>query len=138
MGKAMEVGPSKIMLTPKEERFCQLYMTDPKLLGNGKQCYKVAYGKKTANHTCSHEATLLIRKPTVKARLREILELSGFNDEHIDNHLKSVIEQNAELSSKVSAIREYNRLAKRIDDAASIKGTFVNVNISFDKEDEKL
>jgi hypothetical protein len=138
MGKAMEIGPSKILLTLKEEKFCQLYMTDPKILGNGKQCYKVAYHKKSADHTCSKEATQLIRKPAVKARMREILELSGFNDEHIDNHLKSVIDQNVELGSKVAAIKEYNRLAKRIDDSASVKGTFINVSLNFDKEDKNL
>jgi hypothetical protein len=43
-----------------------------------------------------------------------LLEETGFNDVAVDKQLATVITQNADFGSKVSAIREYNKLKQRI------------------------
>ncbi len=104
-------------LNLKQEKFCQLYATDMEFFGNGTQSYIEAYepdqSKPNWYRTARSRASELLTSPNVLARINELLDLT-LNDQHVDKQLALVITQNADLSSKVAAIREYNKLKQRI------------------------
>jgi Terminase small subunit len=107
----------KPKLNPKQEFFCQLYATDREFFGNGTQSYIEAYdpdqSKPNWYNTARSRASELLTSPNVLARINELLDLT-LNDPHVDKQLALVITQNADYSSKVAAIREYNKLKQRI------------------------
>lgn len=103
-------------LKPKQERFCQLYVSK-EFFGNGVQSYMEAYGiSKDGYNAARVSASELLTKPNICARINELLDASGLNDEFVDKQLLIMITQNADFSSKISAIREYNKLKQRIID----------------------
>ena len=64
---------------------------------------------------CSTEATKLLRKPNISKRMTELLnEMLG--DDFVDGELAKVISQDKDLSPKVRAIQEYNKMTKRTVD----------------------
>ncbi len=107
----------EIKLNPKQEKFCQLYATEKEFFGNGTQSYIEAYdpdqSKPNWYKTARSRASELLTSPNVLARINELLDLT-LNDQHVDKQLALVITQNADYSSKVAAIREYNKLKQRI------------------------
>ena len=66
-------------------------------------------------NVCSTEATNLLRKPNICKRITELLnEMLG--DDFVDGELAKVISQDKDLSPKVRAIQEYNKMTKRTVD----------------------
>lgn len=138
----------KTILKPAEELFCKLYSGTGDYFNNATRSYAVAYSKelptpekcksdwnkREANeyNKASVDAHNLLRKPNIRARCDEIL-LEQFDDRFIDTELSWVIKQKKDLSSKVRAISEYNKLKKRVVERLDV----VNFTLN-DKEKEKM
>ena len=110
----------KEVLSLKQELFCKIYASDREFFGNGVESYVEAYNvDKTKQNwylTAKASASRLLTNVNVLAKIREIMPQIGFNDEFADKELAFVMKQNAEYGAKVSAIREYNKLKKRVQD----------------------
>lgn len=108
---------SKKLKNPKHEKFCQLYATDKEFFGNGVETYIEVYEpKRTANwykSACS-SASRLLGNVKVYERINELLEEGGLNDGFVDKQLGFLITQHSDFSTKLGAIREYNKLKQRI------------------------
>lgn len=113
-----EPDTSENELKLRQEKFCQLFASDAEFFGNGVQSYIEAYNidtsKKGAYAGARASASILLTKPNILARINELLESAVLNDEFVDKQLSFLISQNADFSSKIAAIREYNALKKRI------------------------
>jgi hypothetical protein len=104
-------------LTLQQEQFCKLFVSED-FFGNGTQAYIAAYGidvsRKGAYDAARASSSELLTKANVNARITELVDSAGLNDHNVDKQLLIAIQQNAEFGSKVSAIREYNKLKARI------------------------
>ena len=127
MGKKLING-----LTPKQEKFCQLYARDRDCFGNGTQAYKKAFKPKKTYGSIRTEAYKLLTNPRITERIRELLDIY-ISDEVVDKELGEVILQSGDLSAKVSAIREYNKVKGRLAPT-----TFKFVDENDDLTDEEL
>lgn len=101
-------------LNAKQERFCQLYATSAEFFGNGVECYMQAYGVKKTYRVAQVNASRMLSNAIICQRISGILEENGFNDVFVDKQLKFLLTQYSDLSVKLGAIREYNKLKKRI------------------------
>lgn len=114
----------KSELNPKQEMFCQLYATDREFFGNGVQSYIEAYdpdqSKPNWYKTACATSSEILSNPKVCARINELLELSGLNDQFVDKQLQFLLVQHADFKSKLGAIREYNKLKQRISDQPQV------------------
>ncbi|MBU4274649.1 terminase small subunit [Patescibacteria group bacterium] len=118
-------------LTAKEEVFCRIFVTDRDCFSNGTQTYIKAFGGKTTHRAARQHAYRLLTKDYVTARIRELLDIY-INNEVVDRELGFVITQKADLSSKVAAIREYNKVKRRIEPEGALPQT-ININITSDE-----
>ena len=112
-------------LTPKQEKFCQLYASSSEFFGNGTHCYIQAYEKfPPANETdkarkkrekiASASAAELLGNPRILDRVNSLLSSNGLNDSFVDKQLLFIIQQHFDYGAKMGAIREYNKLKGRI------------------------
>lgn len=119
-------------LNPKQELFCRLYSSDREFFGNGVQSYIEAYdidmSKKNAYKVAQAAASRLLSNVIVLKRINELLELRGLNDAFIDKQLEFLVTQNAELSTKLSAIKEYNKLRSRIMERSEVTYKFEDMD----------
>jgi len=106
-------------LNPRQELFCQLYVYDKECFGNATKSYAQAYDIDETNPVARSSASIELSKPYIKQRVRDLLD-EFINDTVVDLELASVIKQNKELSSKVAAIREYNKLKQRVIEKTDI------------------
>lgn len=111
-------------LNEKQELFCQLYATDREFFGNGVQTYIEVYEPNQSKpnwyrNACS-SASEILSNPKVCRRITELLEDGGLNDVNVDKQLSLVILQNADFGSKIAAIREYNKLRRRITEKLDV------------------
>ena len=103
-------------LNEKQERFCQLYVSKD-YFGNGTQAYLEAYGlDESGYNTAKVGASRMLTNDNICHRINELLDEAGLNDNFVDKQLLFVITQHSDLSNKMSAIREYNKLKQRITD----------------------
>lgn len=111
-------------LNLKQTLFCQLFASDREFFGNGVESYIEAYEvdltKQNAYQTARSSASQLLTKRNILDYINKLLSLAVLNDEFVDKQLSVVILQNADFSSKVSAIKEYNKLKQRIQDKLDI------------------
>lgn len=116
--QALEQQEDEEKLNIKQELFCKLYASEKEFFGNGVQSYIAAYGidvnKPGAYNSARSSAYDLLINPYILKRIDELLEVNGLNDAAVDKELAFVIMQKADLSSKTAAIREYNKLKKRV------------------------
>lgn len=123
--KNKSLAPQK--LNPQQERFCILY-TSPEFLGNGLQAYAEAYDIDLATRgkyaMAKSAAWNLLTQKKILDRINALLEKQGFTDTFVDGQLNFIINQNADLKSKVRGISEYNKLKGRIiDRSVNLHGT---------------
>jgi len=59
-----------------------------------------------------------------------LLEAGGFNDENVDKQHSFLLNQYADLKSKLGAIKEYNQLKGRIVEKHKIEG---DISIKWEK-----
>lgn len=130
----MVTTSSGLKLTVNEEMFCRAMVDlDGECAGQPKRAYAMAYNPTDPKAAwVSTEAGKLMKKDNVKKRIDELIEQLGFNNSNVDfEHLK-VIKQDRDLSNKMKAISEYNRLKGR----GKQSGQEVHVNIiDFTKTD---
>lgn len=116
----------KKWLNPKQEFFCQLYATNIEYLGNWTQAYAMAYWKDLddpkENKASRNWAYENLTKPDILERIRE-LQNDFLSEEMVDKELSFVALQRADLSSKMRAISEFNKLKKRITEKMELKHT---------------
>ena len=63
-------------LNPRQLRFCQLYLSDPEIAGNGTACYKRAGYEPKSDGVAAAAAFSLLNKPHVQAYLNQLREQS--------------------------------------------------------------
>lgn len=125
----------------KEELFCQLYVNNSEFFGNGTRCYAHVHniniegaGQKKRYKVANVMAAKLLAKTSIRDRINQLF-LDMLNDTVVDSELAYVIKQNRELPAKVAAIREYNRVKKRVSDAPV---TIFNLDEARQKELDKI
>lgn len=110
----MKVGK----LEPRQEKFCRLYVSE-EFFGNGVETYLEVYDidqtKPNWYKTACSAASRLLSNVKVCQRINELLDEAGLNDPYVDKQLLFLVTQHADFSSKLGAIREYNKLKKRVD-----------------------
>ena len=126
-------------LSAEDELFCEIFASDRELFGNGVQSYIEAYGiivrakpnrdnpKEKTYEACKANAHDRLTKPHFLKRINQIFEGRGLNDEFVDKQLEKLITQDAEFSSKIKAIVEYNKLKKRTTQS-SVDVNFGNID----------
>jgi len=123
----------------RRELFCQYYAKGEGTFGNATLSYAAAYDyellfvKKTDRwgteydspvdtnlyHSCSSGGSRLLTDDKVKGRITVLLN-ELLKDDFVDAELSKVIKQNGDLTPKVQAIKEYNKLRGRIVDKSLI------------------
>lgn len=131
--KAIKIKPLNI----QQERFCNNFVNIDALFSNATLSYAEAYGYDIDGasqepekdekgrdiplssdyhrmyNTCGVNGSRLLKNDKINTRINELFLLS-MNDGMVDQELVKVIKQNYKLDSKVSAIKEYNKLKQRI------------------------
>lgn len=109
-------------LTPKQERFCQLFVSE-EFFGNGTQAYSEAYDVDLSEsyRTAQVNASKLLSNTIICDRINELLDEAGLNDNFVDKQMLFMITQNADYAQKMAAIREYNKVKGRITNKHDIK-----------------
>jgi len=105
-------------LTPKQKLFCEYFASDREFFGNGTQSYIEAYNidltKKGAYNVAKANAARMLTNANILKYINELFEAHGLNDTFVDKQLEKLIIQDAEFSTKLQAIKEYNSLKQRI------------------------
>ena len=106
-------------ITPKNEIFCQLYASDREFFGNGTQSYIEAYdidlSTKGAYKSAQAAASRLLSNVIILKRIHDIMEHAVLNDEYVDKKMGFWIMQEANPMASIAAIKEYNKVKKRVD-----------------------
>ena len=120
-------------LNLKQEEFCKLFTNaesvDRDFFGNGTQCYLEIYGykddqsgRRISYETARANSSRLLTNANIIKRINELLEKEGFNEENTDRQHLFLINQFADLKTKLGAIKEFNTLKKRVDTKIEIGG----------------
>jgi hypothetical protein len=131
--KKQEVIEAEVIkLTPKQEKFCELFASDREFFGNGTQSYIEAYAinmnRPGAYNVAQAAASRLLANLNVLKRIDELMEVQ-LSNVHVDKQLGFWITQKASPQASVAAIKEYNQLKGRI--VKKIEGKFEgDVNIA--------
>lgn len=114
-------------LNDNRELFCNLYVSE-EFFGNGVKSYAKAYGfdlsDKGEYNKAKSGAARLLSDANVCRRISELLDEAGLNDNFVDKQLLLVITQNADFSSKMKAINEYNKLRSRINNTLNVNHNY--------------
>lgn len=136
-------------LSAQEEEFCEIFGSDREFFGNGVQSYIEAfdievvlnpnhkYPQQKTYESCKVAAHKLLTRNNLLIRINQVFESRGLNDTFVDKQLEKVITQDAEFSSKVQAIREYNKLKKRTVVQVEHTHSFAKYDSMTDEELEK-
>jgi len=113
-------------INPKRELFCELFASDKEFFGNGTESYIEAFNidirKKGAYAGARASASRLLTNANTLKRINELLEVGILNDAFVDKQIAFLITQNAELGTKLGAIKEYNALKQRITKELELGG----------------
>ncbi len=119
---------SETELTPKQELFCQAYVSED-FFCNGVKAYMLAFGKDEDKYNSAKvEASKLLTNPNVLKRIDDLIGDLALNDQFVDKQLAKMILQEEDKKVKVQAIKEYNNLRARITK---------NINVGMDEKLEK-
>ena len=99
----------------RQEKFCDLFVnSDREMFGNGVQCYLEVYdidrSKPNWYKTACSAASRLLGNVKVIAKIKELLETGGFNDENVQKQHLFLIDQYTDLGVKQRAISDYYKL----------------------------
>ena len=101
----------------KKEEFCRLFASDREFMGNGTQSYiesfKPDQNKKNWYNVVRVQAHKLLTNVNINGRIAFLIE-AELSDVFVDKQLASLVTQNAELNTKLGAIKEYNALKQRV------------------------
>lgn len=115
-------------LTLRQEQFCRLYALEGRFFGNWAACYEEVYDidKSKANwyKTVCAAASRLLSNVKVFNRINELLDENGLNDVFVDKQLLYLLSQHDDKSSKLWAIKEYNKVKWRIQQKIEHSGSF--------------
>lgn len=133
MGKDKDKG-----LTPKQINFCELYVSED-FFGNGVRAYLEAYKPTGLNayNVAAAGASENLKKPNILKYINALLDAAGFNDAHADKQLYLVMTQNADFRAKVAALKEYNKLKRRVE-APVVNTTVIAEAIDYSKLDTNV
>lgn len=116
--------PIQESLTLRQEKFCQLYALDIEFMGSWVMAYAEAYWMdKTSStwyNTAKTNASRLLSNANIYGRINDLLEEAWLNDQFVDKQLLYVISQQSDITNKVSAIKEYNKLKQRVTDKMEV------------------
>jgi len=137
---------AKKKLKPAEKLFCQLYAGSSDYFNNATRAYGIAYekvlppiGKPKTDWTktealvynlASVEGHNLLIKPSIRQECEKVLK-SDFKNEMADKELNWTIKQREDLSAKMTAIKEYNKLKQRIIEKTDITSDGEPLKITF-------
>lgn len=130
-------------ITQKQKLFCEYYVCgDKELFGNGVQSYIEAYEPDTSvtnwyKSACSSASRLLSNVKVIE-EINRLLELNGLNDVAVDKQLSFLITQHSDFSSKISAIREYNKLRQRITEKHDVTSKGEQITTSNEQFEQLL
>ena len=128
----------KEKLNPKQEKFCQLYASDREFFGNGVESYMEAYDMERSKYnTAKSAAQRLLTYDYINALIGELLDIK-ISNEVVDKELGFVIIQKNDLSSKVQAIKEYNRVKQRVDERPQINFNIGAILAKIESRDRSL
>lgn len=102
----------------KQDMFCKMFATDPKIIGNASQCYLKVYGGSYDNAKVC--AMRLLDKPEITARINEYLSNEGFNEVNVDKQHLFIINQKKDLNVAMKGIQEFNKLKKRVSNTIEL------------------
>jgi len=111
------------LLNPKQEMFCVLYASDREFFGNGVQSYVEAYNPPRRGNwmaSARTDASRLLTNANILRRIDELLDIQ-VNNSFIDKRLGFWATQLAHPQASIEAIKEYNKLKKRIDEKLTLK-----------------
>ena len=127
-------------LNAKQLLFCELYATDREFFGNGTQAYIEAYdvnmSRPGAYASAQASASRLLSNVMVLDHITKIMEVSDLNDAAVDKHMAFWIAQKASPMAALAAIKEYNKLRKRTEDA-KMPSTLIQNNYSISIHDDR-
>lgn len=122
----------KDALNPRQELFCELYTSADEFFANGTQSYIEAYDidltEKNAYQTAAAAASRLLKNVKVLNHINKLLEFRGLNNGFVDKQLEFLVTQNAELGTKLAAIKEYNKLKERVFDRTEVVHKFKDMS----------
>jgi len=141
-------------LQPKQLLFCEFYagLADRAYMANATLSYIHAYGIDTPTTRifkkwkkgekaywdntkeykyAKSEGHRLLQNPTIKETIHKMFR-QRFNEDHVDNELLKVIDQDEDRMSKVAGIREFNALKGRITKKIKLSGS-VKSNMAPDR-----
>lgn len=125
-------------LTLLQEQFCQYYVNaDRELFGNGVQCYLATFGEQyqvQKKRPMKYEVACVLAsrelsKVNVIKRINSLLQEGGFNDANVDKQHLFLINQHADLKTKMSAIKEYNAVKKRVENKLTLEVSGVEISV---------
>jgi len=106
-------------MSPQEIAFGMLFCHG-QFMGNGVRCYEQAYNHPIKNKidyaACMSRGNYLLKRPQMVLYLSELMSTYVLNEVAVDQQLKFLIMQGADLKAKLGAIREFNKLNNRIQD----------------------
>ena len=118
-------------LNEQQKEFCRLYVSE-EFFGNGVQSYLEVYdidrGKPGWYQTACAAASRLLSNVKVCEHINNLLEQAGLSDNFVDKQVLFLITQHTDFSTKLGAIREYNKMKGRITEKTETKSE-VSFNI---------
>ncbi len=116
--KKVESESIKEKLTPRQEKFCQLYATDSSCFGNWTTTYLEVYDidrtKPNWYKWARASASRLLSNVSIYTRINDLLDEQWLNDTFVDKQTLFLISQQVDFTAKAKMIWEYNKLKGRI------------------------
>ena len=125
----------------RQKLFCKLYGTyGAPQFGNGCRSYMKAYNLAPEQHDYARGAARrLLTKEHILVEIRQIMDLESVTAEVVDKETSFLILQHADFKSKLGAIKEFNKVAQRIEDKLKVTGEVSLMRLferNKDKDDE--
>jgi len=123
------------LLSEQETLFVELMVSNRgRRIEAIQEAYDLDTSKPGWKNTASTMASQNLLKPTINEALKETFSLHKMTDESVDRELQYVIDQDDELSPKVRAINEYNKITGR---HAEEKRRIIFENLSTEELEEE-